>query len=686
MKLKSSFLILFSLLINSNKLYSQVTASDCVDAINACTNPNFIVQPSGFGAVNEFGTGTISNPSTNPSSSNSGCLLAGELNSTWIIVNVVSTGVLEFSMGDGSSPGCMDWIMWPYDANTCSAIFNNTLPPVSCNWNGACLGYTGLANTVPTGASPFDFEPGLNVNAGDQFIICFSNYSGQQNLVVPINSFGTAQISCYNTVFICPGESIQLTGFAGAAGSTYNWTPNGGIQGSSTSQTVTVSPSAPTVYQCVTTQPNGTLLDTMIQVSLHTPPTFTSSVTLETCAGANDGSIQITPSGNGPFTYTINGTANASTTFTGVGAGNYLIEVTDANGCVGSANVTVGPGPICCFMTVSASFVASSCPGACDATATANFIDNANPPTFNWLDNTGASIGQTTQTATGLCVGTYTVEITDPNLCTLTASVTITAGSSISINSISSTDPICYNDCNGTITINSPSATMFSIDNGLTFSPTNTFTNLCSGNYLIEVRNGVGCTGTSSVDLINPNEVIANFIATPEVTTVENPLVNFINLSTNNIINNWDFGGIGNSSEISPSYVFPSNEPGIYNVCLTVANNNNCEDSICQAITINDGLIYYIPNAFSPDGDGINDIFIPILNNFDENTYELLIFNRWGELIFQSTTISEGWDGSYTKGPVNEKVKNDVYIWKLAGNDKDTRKKIELIGHVTVIK
>ncbi len=122
---------------------SQVTAGDCGVAINACNNPSFSVDPSGFGLVDELANNNISNPQINPNCCNSGCLLSGELNSTWLIINVATSGTLEFSMGaSGGSGNCYDWIMWSYDANSCANIQNNTLPPVACNWNGACGGFT----------------------------------------------------------------------------------------------------------------------------------------------------------------------------------------------------------------------------------------------------------------------------------------------------------------------------------------------------------------------------------------------------------------------------------------------------------------------------------------------------------------------------------------------------------------
>jgi hypothetical protein len=171
-----------------------VTASDCPTREPVCTNLAFQVDPNGFGTIDELCTNCTSNPSTNPSSANSGCLLNGELNSTWFEVNVAVGGTLEFSFGTPASGNCFDWIMWPLNATACDDILAGTHAPISCNWNAPCDGFTG-AGTLPTGGLAGNFEPAMNVNAGDQFIICFSNFSSALT-TVPLDFFGTADISC----------------------------------------------------------------------------------------------------------------------------------------------------------------------------------------------------------------------------------------------------------------------------------------------------------------------------------------------------------------------------------------------------------------------------------------------------------------------------------------------------------
>lgn len=195
---------------------------DCPNAIPTCTNFSFSVTPNGFGNVNEIPPlGSIGNPmGNNPGGSgNFGCLQSfptPERNSTWILVTITSSGTLEFSLGDGASWNCYDWIMYPYNATACAQIPTGNYAPVRCNWNGACSACTGIANPANYGLAgcaaavdPLNFEPALNVLAGQQYVICFSNYSSATTLV-PLVFFGSAGIAC-NTL------DVQVSHFTAQA-------------------------------------------------------------------------------------------------------------------------------------------------------------------------------------------------------------------------------------------------------------------------------------------------------------------------------------------------------------------------------------------------------------------------------------------------------------------------------------
>lgn len=188
-------------------IVNPITASDCMNSVNVCENLSFQIDPNGYGAINEIpAPGNLANPMYNWGdgllspwgTDNSGCLLSGELNSTWMVLNIWQGGVLNFTFGGmGTQAGFYDWIMYPYDPdNTCQDIYNNTIPPVRCNWNYSPTGGTGLQSVIPAGGSAGNFETPLNVATGDQYIICFSNYSSATT-TVPLDFGGTAVVGCF---------------------------------------------------------------------------------------------------------------------------------------------------------------------------------------------------------------------------------------------------------------------------------------------------------------------------------------------------------------------------------------------------------------------------------------------------------------------------------------------------------
>ncbi len=180
-----------------------VTASDCHDAVDVCSDTDFMIDPNGFGTVMEIpAVGTVSNPSydaLNPSpwgGGNMGCLLGQELNSTWMIINISEGGILEFTFGGlGTQSGFYDWALWPFSETACADIFLSTLPPVRCNWNISSAGGTGCCVFVPAGGDPGNYEPAMTVATGDQYLVCFSNWSSVTNNV-PLEFYGTAVVSC----------------------------------------------------------------------------------------------------------------------------------------------------------------------------------------------------------------------------------------------------------------------------------------------------------------------------------------------------------------------------------------------------------------------------------------------------------------------------------------------------------
>ena len=208
-----------------------------------------------------------------------------------------------------------------------------------------------------------------------------------------------------------------------------------------------------------------------------------------------------------------------------------------------------------------------------------------------------------------------------------------------------------------------------------------------AGLYTISltVTNADGCsTTTSYTDYVNviPHP-IASFTASSHTINQYETEISFINTSINTVNYNWNFGdGTDNSIIENPIHQYPEIISNYY-VTLTVENHLGCIDSASIYINYSQDLIYYIPNTFTPDGDEYNNIFFPIFSSgYDPYSYHLIIFNRWGQIIFESYDTDFGWDGTY-KGRI---VQNGTYTWKIDFKEIMTDKKHTVNGHVNILR
>jgi gliding motility-associated-like protein len=118
---------------------------------------------------------------------------------------------------------------------------------------------------------------------------------------------------------------------------------------------------------------------------------------------------------------------------------------------------------------------------------------------------------------------------------------------------------------------------------------------------------------------------------------------------------------------------------GLYPVAFVVENSFGCKDTVIKTIKIEQDFVIYIPDVFTPNGDALNDYFLPVTRGI--NKYSMKIFNRWGEILFETANVEQGWDGSYR----GEVCKQDVYAYKiiLSSNTGDQK---EYAGKVTLIR
>lgn len=170
-----------------------------------------------------------------------------------------------------------------------------------------------------------------------------------------------------------------------------------------------------------------------------------------------------------------------------------------------------------------------------------------------------------------------------------------------------------------------------------------------------------GCGSTYSEVLeLNPNPK-SDFYFTPSDPSTTDPFVQFINLSTPNTQALWSFGNNNTSDDWNPTHVFEN--AGWHDVLLKIEDDNACQDSIQKSLLIKSDLFFYVPDAFTPNFDGDNDIFGP--NGFELERLQFFSFKVWnqlGELIFESENINQFWDGK-TKSGSDAPI--DTYVWSI---------------------
>ncbi len=396
---------------------------------------------------------------------------------------------------------------------------------------------------------------------------------------------------------------------------------------------------------------------------------------------------------------TINTAANPYT-IVGAGLGTYdIVSVTDGNGCtnalVGQAIVDAFPTPV-----IDPLVDQDQCEGQdlliqnISVNPAGSILDWTSTQDLGFGLNGAGQIGNfTAVNGTGVAIQT-TVDVTptSPDGCpgaTESFVVTVNPLPTVSFTGgpLSGCEPL---EVTFTNTTTSSANCEWLFGNGNFSNDCGPVSNVyMAGDYdvTLTVTSNEGCTASETYNSyvnVSPQPQ-AQFSYSPQTLTIEDPVVEFTNSSFNADIYNWDFGDNSvNSAVENPVHLFLS-EPGEYLVTLWAYNASmTCYDSIQQLIPINDVLIFYVPNIMTPDGDEFNETFQPVFTSgFDPFDYHLTIFNRWGEIIFESYNAAQGWNGHYGDGGL---VQDGVYVWQIDFKESMSDRRHIHRGHVTVLK
>ncbi|MBI2967715.1 MAG: gliding motility-associated C-terminal domain-containing protein [Bacteroidetes bacterium] len=458
---------------------------------------------------------------------------------------------------------------------------------------------------------------------------------------------------------LCAGGTNGIATVSASGGTppySYNW--------SNAMTTPNITGTAGTYYVTITDAGGCTVTDTAV---ITDPPAIILSFTIQnaTC-GVNDG-YAIASSSNGipPYSYLWSNADNDSAN-TNLGPEIYICTVTDANGCraIDTAIISNLNAPIVTITSISD----VNCYGNSTGSASTTITGGVTPYTFNW------SNGSTTQNLTGAGAGDYIFTVTDNDGCITIKSATITQPSELVL-SVSATNAICGGtpgQATATVTGGTPGY-IYTWSNGSTVS---SVSNLAGGAYTVTVTDTLNCSKNTSVTITDSSAVTLD---AGNDTTLFAGSAYTVTASAGGGTAPWTFTWMpGNLSdqtvELSPS------ESTTYSVTATDASDCSGFDSLM--VTVINCVEPFIPSAFSPNNDKKNDILY--IRGFTDDCTEALnfvVYNRWGQKVFETTTVTKGWDGTF-----NGKILDTgVFAFYLSAKWKGGEEKVKK-GNVTLVR
>jgi len=178
-----------------------------------------------------------------------------------------------------------------------------------------------------------------------------------------------------------------------------------------------------------------------------------------------------------------------------------------------------------------------------------------------------------------------------------------------------------------------------------TMDATDSLVNVTGQDYTLTVTDSLGCSSTRTFTVEALPNPIACFTLIPEAPSYlvgENIVFN--NCSQYQDFNQWDLGDLNTSTEVGFTYTY--NDIGTYTITLEVSDSVGCHDSFEKTIEVHEQTRFYLPNSFTPNGDGINDVLLPVQMEVKDGSYLMRIYDRWGNLIFYTEDLNQGWDGT----------------------------------------
>jgi gliding motility-associated-like protein len=452
---------------------------------------------------------------------------------------------------------------------------------------------------------------------------------------VPVTILGGTIASVNETCNGSSNGSATVTPNGSAGPYTYSWSPGGSTASS-------ISGIGPGTYSVTVTAAGACPVSSSVTITQPAAITATAKPVPTSCSN-NNGSISITPGGGtGMYTYSWSPSGGSGSSATNLASGTYTCSIQDANGCTGSVSAIVGSTASVPAAGVSAIGPLTFCTGG-SVKLVASGVG-----TYNW------STGATTDTITVSTSGTYTVTVT--NGCGSKSVDTVVTVQTAPIALISGNSFFCNGD---STKLTASGGTSYSWSTGATTA----FIEVTQpGTYTVTAKNTCG-TSTAQLTVVQ-NTVLASFVS-DSVTGRAKLIVNFTNNSTGGTTYSWTFGDGGTSTLQNPTHVFTNG--GTYTVLLTVTDAAGCTSTQSETIIVTNLISSIkVPNVFTPNGDGSNDVFL--ISSQGITQMDVKIYDRWGVQLAELSDPAQNWDGRTKTGTV---VVNGTYYYVLSAKGQD---------------
>jgi len=398
------------------------------------------------------------------------------------------------------------------------------------------------------------------------------------------------------------------------------------------------------MYEVNITDANGCIY--MLSETVEEPPPLygTIATTDIDCHGNHTGMIILEPQGGTPAYQTLLDNETVESVVDQLIAGQYQVEIIDANACTWDSLVSLTQPDL---LEVSSIVEPASCHGYNDGAIEVEAIGGTSPYYYSWES------GNSGNTQALLPAGTYQLSATDANNCLAEVAITVTEPPLPQPN-LRTINPSCYGYFDGQLIISGAGLNdyNYSLDDEH-YQISDTFLNLNAGAYLLYLQDSIGCTYSYPFDLISPPE---QFIQAYQDMTIklgdEARLRMVSELLVDSILWSAPDSLVGNTPQV---IVRPYHSEGY---TVAVISENGCYNEADVFITVDRTESVYVPNAFSPNGDGKNDMFTLYSGNAVLNIKYMSIFDRWGAQIFENEGFlpnipAEGWDGTFRGEPLN---------------------------------